>query len=317
MSFLHEPVPSRGGLLPVLPGVSRIVARNPSVMTYHGTNSWFIECDNELVIIDPGPNDPAHLQDTLSALKGRKLKYILLTHAHHDHYGNVPALRNITGAPVAAYKHPQIKELIPDVALDDGDIVAGLKAIYTPGHASDHLCFQFLSQDKQKILFSGDHVMSWSSSIVNPPDGDMLAYYHSLEVLLDRDDDLYLCGHGPLLENPRQLVAELLSNRQAREKMILDELQKQDWSVASLAARLYHKNDMSLKAAAQRNVLAHLLKLTKEGVAEELPPEDKPHPDIVAIMKLNEARPKAFLQLIYHDSLRRFGLRLRAYIEKR
>lgn len=150
--------------------------------------------------------------------------------------------------------------------------------------------------------------MSWSSSIVNPPDGDMLAYYHSLEKLLGRDDEIYLCGHGPLLENPRELVSELLSNRQRRERMILAELQKQDWSVASLAARLYHKKDLSLKAAAQRNVLAHLLKLTTEGLTQEQPPETEPHSDIIALMKLNEARPKAFLQGLYNDSLRRFGL---------
>lgn len=308
MSFLQEPVPPRGYVLPVLPGIGRIVAPNPGVMTYHGTNSWIIECGNELVVIDPGPDDARHLQDILVALKGRPLKFIVLTHTHHDHCGNALALKNATDAPVVAYKRPQVKDLIPDIALNDGDVIAGLKAIHTPGHASDHLCFQFLSQNKKMVLFSGDHVMSWSSSIVNPPDGDMLAYYNSLGKLLDGDDDIYLCGHGPLLENPRELVAKLLSNRQIRERMIIAELKKQDCSVASLAARLYHKKDLSLKAAAQRNVLAHLLKLLKEGVIEERLPETEPLPDIVAIMKLNEGRPKTFLQSLYYDSLRSFGL---------
>lgn len=309
MSFLEEPVPTYGAVLKVLPGISRIVANNPSVMTYHGTNSWLIERDDGVILMDPGPADETHLNDVLKAIGPRKLKYILLTHTHADHSGNTAGLKNATGAPVVAYKQPRQKSLVPDLRLDDGDVIDGLTAIYTPGHASDHLCFQFLSQDKRKILFSGDHVMSWSSSIVNPPDGDMLAYYRSLELMLHRDDKIYLCGHGPMLKNPHNLVRSMLSHRQFREKTILEELQKQDWAIAPLAAKLYRKNDIFLKSAAQRNLLAHLLKLTKEGITEEHHPDTEPHADIIAMMAARDATTDKNAQLIYHDSLRRFRLR--------
>lgn len=308
MSFLQEPVPPRGVLLPVLPHIGRVVADNPSVMTYHGTNSWIIEAGSEVMLIDPGPEDDAHLQALLAAIQGRTLKYILLTHTHLDHFGNARALQSATGAPIVAYKHPARKNFTPDLPLEDGDIIGGLKAIYTPGHASDHLCFYVQDKMQQKLLFSGDHVMSWSSSIVNPPDGDMRAYYASLRLLLSRDDDVYLCGHGPLLTNPRALTAELLSHREFREQTIVDELHKQDFTVAALAAGLYHKSDLYLKAAAQRNVLAHLLKLTAEGVVEEHQPETQPHPDIVAIMEANKTKDDPVTQRLYRDSLRKFGL---------
>lgn len=308
MSFLQEEVPTRGILLPVLPKIGRVVANNPSVMTYHGTNSWIIESGDEVILIDPGPADAAHLQAVLAAIKGRELKYILLTHTHSDHFGNTLALQAATGAPIAAYKKPAKTEFKPDLPLDDGDLIGDLTAIYTPGHAGDHLCFYILGDNGQKILFSGDHVMSWSSSIVNPPDGDMRAYYASLELLLRRDDDVYLCGHGPLLNKPQALTAQLLSHRQFREKTIIDELRKQDLTIADLAARLYHKSDLYLKGAAQRNVLAHLLKLTKDGITEEHQPETELHADIVAMIKASNTKDDPMTQRLYKDSLRKFGL---------
>lgn len=308
MSFLAEPVPAYDALLPVLPGIGRVVADNPSVMTYHGTNSWLVEQGDEVVIIDPGPRDDAHLAVILAAIAGRGVNHILLTHTHLDHSGNALALQNAVKAPIAAYKHSSLPDFVPDLPLDDGEVVDCMTAIYTPGHAADHLCFQFQAQNGQKILFSGDHVMSWSSSIVNPPDGDMSAYYRSLELLLCRDDDVYLCGHGPLLENPRDLVASLLAHRQFREKTIIDELQKQDWTIAALAAKLYHKDNVFLKAAAQRNVLAHLLKLIADGIVKERQPETQPHPDIVAMIELNGGKEDARMQRLYRDSLRSFGL---------
>lgn len=307
MSFLEEPVPPRGVALPVLPGISRIVADNPSAMTYHGTNSWIIEGKEGVIIIDPGPEDEKHLHDLLAEIKGQMLKYILLTHTHPDHSGNALALKKATGAPIVAYKQPSRQSIMPDFPLDDGEEIDGLIAVYTPGHARDHLSFQFFAQNGKKILFSGDHVMSWSSSIVNPPDGDMVAYYRSLELLLRRDDDIYLCGHGPILEMPRILVAELLAHRQFREKIIVAELQKQDWDIASLAAKLYRKENDFLKIAAQRNVLAHLLKLAAEGIAKEYAPETKPHPDVVAMMTSHGGPTNATTQRLYQDSLRKFG----------
>lgn len=280
MAFLTEPEPPRGLPQPVLPGIRRIVARNPSVMTYQGTNTYLIEAPDGLTILDPGPKDPQHVQDILAGAGDTPIRRILLTHTHGDHSGAAPLLAAAVNLPIHAYKISAKTGFTPDVGLDDGDSLAGLKALFTPGHAADHLCFEHVLPGGRKILFTGDHVMSWSSSIVSPPGGDMLDYYRSLERLLARDDELYLGGHGPLLAEPRTLVRELLSHRQHREGTILAQLHEQDWVVAALSAKLYTtKTDPFLKVAAQRNVLAHLLKLKAEGLVEEHEPDTTPQPE--------------------------------------
>jgi glyoxylase-like metal-dependent hydrolase (beta-lactamase superfamily II) len=266
----------------VLPGIRRVVARNPSVMTYLGTNTYLVEGDDGLTVIDPGPHDAVHIRDVLNAAGDVPIRRIVLTHTHSDHYGALPKLADATGAAVYGYKKSARKDFSAQHRLDDGDEVAGLKAVFTPGHAADHLSFEYQARGTGKILFSGDHVMSWSSSIVSPPDGDMVAYYKSLELLLGRDELLYLGGHGPILPEPRKLVRELLSHRQMREASILDAIKTQDWTVAELAEHLYHKTDFRLKIAAQRNVLAHLLKLEHEGKVvqpqkQAAPVEDDDH----------------------------------------
>lgn len=293
----------------MLVGISRIVAENPSVMTYHGTNTWIVEDEDGVAIVDPGPDSEAHASNVLSALNGAPVRRILLTHSHSDHWGNTALLKAMTGAPVLAYRHPIREGFTPDIPLDPGTLAGGFKAIHTPGHAADHLCFQFCTKDKQKILFTGDHVMSWSSSIVSPPDGDMGDYYRSLELLLERDDDIYLCGHGPMLREPRVLVSGLLSHRRFREQTILEELRKQDWDVASLAAKLYHKADRQLQAASQRNVLSHLLKLKEERIVEELMPGTERHMDAAGPMPDGvTAETGAVASTAHRDSMRRFGL---------
>ena len=261
---------ARGIATPVLPGISRIVARNPSVMTYLGTNTYLIEGPEGLTVLDPGPDDDAHVADILAAQDGAKVARIVLTHTHSDHLGATAKLKAATGAEVYAYRISAKRGFTPDVPLDDGDVVAGLKALFTPGHAADHLSFEYQVPGGEKILFSGDHVMSWSSSIVSPPDGDMVAYYKSLERLLARDEVFYAPGHGPLLPDPRALVAELLAHRQSREASILEALREKEWTVSDLAEHLYHKTDFRLKMAAPRNVLAHLLKLEHEGRVVQL-----------------------------------------------
>ena len=309
MAFLTEPEPQRGVPLPVLPGIRRIVADNPGVMTYHGTNTYLIEGEDGLTIIDPGPPDDAHVRDILTAAGDMKIRRLFLTHTHKDHYGAAPALAQATGAPILSYKISARAEFSPDMGLDEGDVTGGFTVLYTPGHASDHLCYAFQAQDGRRLLFSGDHVMSWSSSIVSPPEGDMLAYYRGLERLLTRDEDVYLGGHGPLLEEPRKLVETLLFHRRARERAILEVLQEQEWAVAPLAAKLYQKTDPWLKAAAQRNVLAHLLKLKEEGIVVEYGPDTDLHPDTLSFAPPPGMRAESRERtVLYSDSLRRFGL---------
>ncbi len=310
MGFLTEPVPPRGAQLDVLPGITRIVANNPGVMTYHGTNSYLVEGADGLVVIDPGPEDEAHVRDILTAAGQRPISLILLTHTHADHFGAVPELKAASGAPVAGYEAPARPGFAPDITLADGDEVRGFTAVHTPGHAADHLCFAFKGRDGAKILFSGDHVMSWSSSIVSPPEGDMGDYYRSLELLLGRDDDVFLPGHGPLLRQPRDLTAQLLAHRQKRENAVLAALARQDWSVAGLAAQLYGKADLFLKAAAQRNVLAHLLKLKAEGAVKEMEPETAAHPDNLALAAMAERNEswRGRVTRMQADAKRRFGL---------
>jgi len=202
MRYLREPEPERGIRQAVLPGIDRIVAPNPSAHTYHGTNSFLIARPEGIVVLDPGPNDATHVAALLRETGGR-VALILLTHTHPDHVGAVPALAAATGAPVAAYLPSALPGFNPDIALADGSEIAGMIAVHTPGHAADHLCFA----RPDGTLFSGDHVMAWSSSTVSPPGGDMAAYIASLDRLLARPDRLYVPAHGPLLPEPPGRIA--------------------------------------------------------------------------------------------------------------
>ena len=313
MPFITEPEPPRGVPEEILPGIRRIVARNPSVMTYHGTNTYLLERDDGLTIIDPGPDDAQHVEDIIRAIGTTPVARIVLTHAHSDHYGATKALRQATGAPTWGYHTSGIpEEFTADHTLDDGGEVAGLKAVFTPGHAPDHLSFAYHVPGTGAVLFSGDHVMSWSSSIVNPPKGNMLDYYRSLEILLDRQDKLYLPGHGPVLPNPQALVDELLKHRQMREAAILTELKQGPWTVGNLAEHLYAKTDFRLKMAAQRNVLAHLLKLQQEGrVVQDdsgAPPEPQADSSGADDVKTGDSKllSEAYIEMARIDSLRQF-----------
>ncbi len=261
--FMTESEPVRGALLPAASGIGRIVAPNPGPMTYHGTNSWLLEEPDGFTVVDPGPDDPAHVAALLAATGGR-VRTILLTHTHHDHLGATAALQAKTGAPVLAWGTPWAKNFTPTRALADGEPIGSLTALHTPGHASDHLCFAHPSG----ILFTGDHVMSWSTSIVSPPDGDMLAYMDSLRRLLARDDTLYLPGHGPPLTDPALLVRGMLGHRMMRESAIVRCLEVGQATEEALVAALYTGLAPHLFPAAARSVLAHLLKLQAEGRAE-------------------------------------------------
>lgn len=266
MPFLTEPEPPRGMPLAVAPGIRRVVAANPGPMTYHGTNTYLLDTPEGAAVLDPGPDDPAHLAAVLAAAGGTVAR-ILLTHTHIDHIGALPALRAATGAPVHAWHAPAVAEVMPDVALQEGDSVGGWRAVWTPGHAADHLCFA----GPGGVLFSGDHVMGWSSSVVSPPGGDMAAYFRSLHRLLDRDDAVFLPGHGPPIPEPRAFVRNLLAHREAREAALLAALGPAPQGTRALTEALYPDVDERLRRAAERNVLAHLLKLRAEGRAREGP----------------------------------------------
>ena len=267
MPFLTEPEPERCARLPVLRGISRIVANNPSPMTYFDTNTYLLETPDGFVVLDPGPADhPEHVEAILRHTGGR-VSLILVSHTHHDHVGAVPALRQATGAPIAGFHASAIPDFEADIKLDHGAAVAGMMALHTPGHASDHLCFALHAANGDRVLFSADHVMSWSTSIVSPPGGDMRDYFASLNLLLGRDDDIFLPGHGPPLPEPRALVREMLTHRLIREQAITKQLNQGSFDTYAIMDKLYSQLTPRLRQAAERNVLAHLLKLQAEGKA--------------------------------------------------
>ncbi len=255
MGFLTEPEPPRGVALDVLPGIRRIVAANPGPMTYWGTNTYLLEGPDGTWVLDPGPAAAAHVGAILAAA-GRVAR-ILVTHHHADHVGALPALLAATGAPVYG---PALPPLDLEHKLVDGALCGEWRAVHTPGHAADHLCWE-----RDETLFSGDQVMSWNSSVVT----DMAAYVASLRRMLERPATLYLPGHGPPLAEPHRLVRHLLAHRLQREAAILRALAEGPTTIPAIVARLYPELDARLHAAAARSVTAHLDKLVAERRARE------------------------------------------------
>jgi len=261
MAFLTEPVPPRGEATQVLPGIRRLVAANPGPFTYHGTNTYLIDSEAGVTVLDPGPDDAAHVADILRIADGRVAR-ILLSHTHGDHLGAVPALKAATGAQVWSFATSQDPAHAPDVALRDGEAVDGWTAIHTPGHASDHLCFA-----RDGVVFTADHIMSWSTSVVSPPHGNMKAYFDSMRRMLARDDRAYLPGHGPMVEDPLPFARALLTHRAQREAAIAGALAAGPTTAMGLVDTLYATVNPKLRPAAQRTVIAHLEKLREEGRA--------------------------------------------------
>lgn len=265
LPYLTEPEPERGRATDVAPGIRRIVAPNAGLMTYHGTNTYLIETGEGVVVLDPGPDDAGHVQAILEATEGC-VAAILLSHSHSDHLGAVAAVKARTGARTFAFHCSADPAFQPDVPLRDGDMVAGMACLHTPGHASDHLCFA----RADGVIFSADHVMTWSSSVVSPPGGDMAAYFRSLRRLLARQDRLLLPGHGPPLSDAAPYIQELLDYRIKREEAIAEALRDGPVTPRELVGKLYSQTHPWLRQAAERNVTAHLLKLQAEERAEPL-----------------------------------------------
>lgn len=268
MKHLTEPRPPHGEPEAIAPGIRRIVAPNPGPMTYHGTNTWLVEAEGGTVVIDPGPDDPAHIA-AITQAAGR-VAAILLTHTHRDHTQGAPALKQATGAATWGFgPHRRFGEgheggdpdFVPDGLIADGETRFGLTALHTPGHCGTHLCFA----REDGVLFSGDHVMAWSTTVVSPPDGDMAAYMAALDRLLARDDTLYLPGHGPALPDPAGYVRDLKDHRKRREAAILGALEAGPADIPAIVRRVYPALDPALVRPAGRSALSHLLMLEQAG----------------------------------------------------
>jgi glyoxylase-like metal-dependent hydrolase (beta-lactamase superfamily II) len=254
--------------------IRRITAPNPGVMTGPGTNSYIIG-ERELAMIDPGPEIQSHI-DTLIAAVGDRLKWILCTHTHRDHSPAARAVAKATGAQVMGYARVpddgrQDTDFAPDRALSDGDTVDcgefKLRAVHTPGHASNHLCYLL---EPGGMLFTGDHVMQGSTVVISPPDGDMLVYFKSLNKLSNFEITAFAPGHGHVIETPREEVAKLIAHRLKREAKVLHALNlKHPATLEELVPLAYDDVSPKLYAPAQRSLHAHLLKLAQESRAVE------------------------------------------------
>jgi glyoxylase-like metal-dependent hydrolase (beta-lactamase superfamily II) len=262
------------------PLIRRVVANNPSPFTFKGTGTYLIGTD-DIAVIDPGPLSEDHLAALLAALGGARVSQILVTHTHIDHSPLAAPLQAKTGAPILGFgphpSHGTEGELggdagfMPDRRLADGEIVDGagwtLQAIHTPGHASNHLCFALR---EEAAIFTGDHIMGWSTTVVSPPDGDMALYMASLDKLKARPERLYIPCHGPAIADGPAFARSLLGHRRQREAQILRQLDAGPGTVPALVERIYRGLDPRLIGAAGRSVTAHLVKLEAEGkVARE------------------------------------------------
>lgn len=263
----------------VEPLVRRVLAPNGSAWTYTGTQTFLVGDGRGLAVIDPGPDDPAHLDALLRAIGAAPVVAICCTHTHRDHSPAAAPLGAATAAPVigCAPLRPSGGGDMADASFDldytptrvlaDGEALAGpgwtLTAIATPGHASNHLCFAL---EGTGVVFTGDHVMGWATSVVAPPDGDMADYLASLEKLHDRDDRIYYPAHGPAVTRPRQLVRGMIGHRRQREAQILRLLADAPGDLPGLVQQMYRGLSPALTGAAGQSVLAHLLDLERRGL---------------------------------------------------
>ena len=270
--------------------VERLTVNNPSPFTFHGTNSYIVG-KGAVVVIDPGPEDEAHFEALMRALKGRPVSHIAVSHTHRDHSPLAARLKAVTGALVVAEgphrasrplhegeKNPFAEssdlKFSPDIRLADGDRVEGdgwsLTTILTPGHTANHAAFAL---DGTGIVFTADHVMAWATSIVAPPDGAMADYMASLDRLLERDDRLYLPGHGGPVTDPAAFLRGLRTHRRMRERAILERIRSGDRLIPDMVRAIYRDTDPRLHGAAALSVLAHLEDLAeKRLVVTDGPP---------------------------------------------
>ena len=264
----------------VSPNIRRVVANNPSPFTHYGTGTYILGRGN-VAVIDPGPADPAHIDALLAATRGETITHLLVTHTHADHSPGCALLRPNCDAPTYGYgPHGAGKleegvvveeggdmDFVPDVAVRHGQVIEGdgwsVECVYTPGHTSNHICYQLC---EEQALFSGDHVMGWSTSIVSPPDGDMKYYMASLELLLERDDALYWPTHGPAITEPQPHVEAFIAHRVERERQIAACLEQGVHRIAEMVPTMYADLPEFMYPAAGRSVFAAMVYLVQRGV---------------------------------------------------
>ncbi|TAV72657.1 MBL fold metallo-hydrolase [Rhizobium leguminosarum] len=282
--------PAYGQAVPVVAGVERVTVNNPGPFTFFGTNSYIVG-SSSVAVIDPGPEDEAHFQALMAALGSRAVTNIFVSHTHRDHSPLARRLQAATGAvtvgqgphrPARPLREGEINpfsessdlSFVPDIALSDGQTLSGdgwaLSAVLTPGHTANHAAFALAGRD---ILFSGDHVMAWSTSIVAPPDGSMADYMASLDRLIERDDRLLLPGHGGPVTKPSTFLKALKAHRLRREQAVLARVREGDQRIAEMVKVIYRDTDPKLHGAAALSVLAHIEDLLERGeIAADGPP---------------------------------------------
>lgn len=276
---LHAPY---GEAETISPLITRVLCKNPSPYTYTGTGTYLVGTAKNVAVIDPGPMMETHGKAILSAADGRTISHILVTHSHIDHSPLSKWLSEKTGAPIYAFgphgagrkgglEGEEVEagadhDFMPDHKLVDGDTVSGdgwtLRAIYTPGHTANHLCFML---EEEQTLFCGDHIMAWATTVISPPDGDMRAYLKSLKRVIEEKPARLLPTHGPAVESPEPFVRGIITHRRMREGQILKHLEGGPLSIEAMVSRMYKDVNKALHPAAARSVLGHLIALVDEG----------------------------------------------------
>jgi glyoxylase-like metal-dependent hydrolase (beta-lactamase superfamily II) len=270
------------------PMIRRVVANNPNYFTFYGTNTYILG-NKEVALIDPGPDISEHINAIMDGLGDEVITHILITHTHFDHWPACKSNQAACGAKTYGFTHKgdtlnrkqgsaetrilsnqerfEITGFIPDISIGHEDVIQGngwsVECVFTPGHASNHMCFQLR---EEKTLFSGDHVMGWSTSVISPPSGNMEDYMNSLDLLLQRDDILYWPAHGPGIRDTKNYVKSFIAHRKKREQQILDELAKGANSISGMVSDLYKDVPEVLHPAAQRSMLACVVYLIKRGI---------------------------------------------------
>jgi glyoxylase-like metal-dependent hydrolase (beta-lactamase superfamily II) len=279
ISYRHEKSVEYGVLETVSPLIRRIVARNPSAFTYHGTGTYVIG-RGKVAVIDAGPLDATHIDALLDALAGEEITHQLVTHTHIDHSPGAAPVRERTGARTHGFgPHGEGRydrgekveaggdlSFAPDEEIRHGDVIYGdgwtIECVHTPGHCSNHVCFGLR---EEKALFTGDHVMGWSTSIISPPDGDLASYMASLELLLERDDARYYPTHGPAIDDPHPFVESFIAHRNSRDAQIRSCLERGIGRIEAMVPEMYRDIPSFMHRAAGRSVFAHILHMLEKG----------------------------------------------------